>query len=93
MVQKKLTYVPGLYKIFDEIVVNAADNKQRDDSMTELKIDIDRATNRVSVYNNGRGIPVAIHKEHGIYVPELIFGTRAPRPAPRCRPDRGTTAA
>ena len=74
MVQRKVTYVPGMYKIFDEILVNAADNKQRDDSMTELKIDIDRATNRVSVYNNGRGIPVAIHKEHNIYVPELIFG-------------------
>jgi DNA topoisomerase-2 len=26
--------VPGLYKIFDEILVNAADNKQRDNNMT-----------------------------------------------------------
>ena len=24
--------------------------------------------------NNGKGIPVVIHKEHKIYVPELIFG-------------------
>jgi DNA topoisomerase-2 len=24
--------------------------------------------------NNGQGIPVVIHKEHGIYVPHLIFG-------------------
>ena len=47
-------YVPGLYKIFDEIVVNAADNKQRDASMTEIKIDIDREKNKLSVYNNGR---------------------------------------
>ena len=30
MVEKPLDYVPGLYKIFDEILVNAADNKQRD---------------------------------------------------------------
>ena len=29
IVQKEISYVPGLYKIFDEIVVNAADNKQR----------------------------------------------------------------
>jgi len=74
MVHKKISYVPGLYKIFDEIVVNAADNKQRDKDMTELRIDIDREANRVSVYNNGKGIPISIHKEHNIYVPELIFG-------------------
>src|SRR5690606_17654533 len=29
---RKVQYVPGLYKIFDEILVNAADNKQRDSS-------------------------------------------------------------
>lgn len=27
MVQKQISYVPGLFKIFDEILVNAADNK------------------------------------------------------------------
>jgi DNA topoisomerase-2 len=26
------------------------------------------------VYNNGLGIPVEVHKEEGVYVPELIFG-------------------
>jgi DNA topoisomerase-2 len=26
MVQKNITYVPDLFKIFDEIIVNAADN-------------------------------------------------------------------
>lgn len=41
MVQKDITYVPGLYKIFDEILVNAADNKQRDAKMDCIKIDID----------------------------------------------------
>lgn len=41
MVQKEITYVPGLYKIFDEILVNAADNKQRDKKMDCVKIDID----------------------------------------------------
>ncbi|KAM0910667.1 hypothetical protein ACQ4PT_013993 [Festuca glaucescens] len=28
----------------------------------------------VSVYNNGDGVPIEIHQEEGIYVPELIFG-------------------
>lgn len=41
MVQKEIKYVPGLYKIFDEILVNAADNKQRDAKMDTIKIDID----------------------------------------------------
>lgn len=41
MLQKEIKYVPGLYKIFDEILVNAADNKQRDPKMDTIKIDID----------------------------------------------------
>ena len=41
MVNREVTFVPGLYKIFDEILVNAADNKQRDISMDLIKIDID----------------------------------------------------
>jgi len=74
MVHRPVTFVPGLYKIFDEILVNAADNKVRDPSMGTLKVVIDRANNLISVYNDGRGIPIEIHKEEGVYVPELIFG-------------------
>jgi len=37
-----IDYVPGLYKIFDEILVNAADNKVRDPKMDMLKVDIDK---------------------------------------------------
>lgn len=40
MVVRDITYVPGLYKIFDEILVNAADNKQRDAKMDCIKITI-----------------------------------------------------
>ena len=29
IVRREITYVPGLYKIFDEILVNAVDNKVR----------------------------------------------------------------
>ncbi|KAK1039843.1 DNA topoisomerase 2, partial [Friedmanniomyces endolithicus] len=42
MENRKVSYVPGLYKIFDEILVNAADNKQRDKNMTELRVWVDR---------------------------------------------------
>lgn len=41
MVQRNTNYAPGLYKIFDEILVNAADNKVRDPNMDTLRVDID----------------------------------------------------
>ncbi|KAH8357885.1 hypothetical protein KR200_002780 [Drosophila serrata] len=74
MVQREISFVPGLYKIFDEILVNAADNKQRDKSMNTIKIDIDPERNVVSIWNNGQGIPVTMHKEQKMYVPTMIFG-------------------
>ncbi|WOH04380.1 hypothetical protein DCAR_0623789 [Daucus carota subsp. sativus] len=74
MVSRSVSYVPGLYKIFDEILVNAADNKQRDPKMDTVKVVIDVDNTLISVYNNGDGVPVEIHKEEGVYVPELIFG-------------------
>ncbi|XP_077974403.1 DNA topoisomerase 2-alpha-like isoform X4 [Styela clava] len=74
MVNREITFVPGLYKIFDEILVNAADNKQRDPKMSSIKIDIDPEENRISVWNDGKGIPVVEHKTEKLFVPELIFG-------------------
>ncbi|XP_053674889.1 DNA topoisomerase 2 [Anopheles nili] len=74
MVQKEISYVPGLYKIFDEILVNAADNKQRDAKMSMIKIEINQETNTISVWNNGQGIPVVMHKEEKMFVPTMIFG-------------------
>ncbi|XP_075677432.1 DNA topoisomerase 2-alpha-like isoform X3 [Dermatophagoides pteronyssinus] len=74
MVLRDVCYVPGLYKIFDEILVNAADNKIRDPKMSCIRIDINSEDNEISVYNNGRGIPVVIHKDEKLYVPSLIFG-------------------
>uniref|UniRef100_A0A1I8EJA9 DNA topoisomerase 2 n=1 Tax=Wuchereria bancrofti TaxID=6293 RepID=A0A1I8EJA9_WUCBA len=75
IVQREISYVPGLYKIFDEILVNAADNKQRDPKMNLIKVNINKEKNEISIYNNGRGIPVVLHKIEKLYVPELIFGT------------------
>lgn len=71
---RDITFVPGLYKIFDEILVNAADNKQRDSTMSCIKINIDVENNTISVWNNGKGIPVVEHKVEKVYVPALIFG-------------------
>ena len=41
IVSRTASFVPGLYKIFDEILVNAADNKQRDAGMALLRVEID----------------------------------------------------
>lgn len=74
IVLKSISYVPGLYKIFDEILVNAADNKMRDRHMNTLRVCISKELNEISIFNNGKGIPVKIHAEEKVYVPELIFG-------------------
>lgn len=74
MESREVSFVPGLYKIFDEILVNAADNKQRDKNMDTIKVTIDREKGEISVYNNGRGIPIEIHDKEKVYIPEMIFG-------------------
>ncbi|KAI0077419.1 type II DNA topoisomerase, partial [Panus rudis PR-1116 ss-1] len=74
MAFREINYVPGFLKIFDEIIVNAADNKINDPTMDTIKVTIDAEKNVISVYNNGRGIPIEIHQKEKIYVPELIFG-------------------
>ncbi|XP_047614171.1 DNA topoisomerase 2-alpha [Phacochoerus africanus] len=71
---REVTFVPGLYKIFDEILVNAADNKQRDTKMSCIRVTIDPENNLISIWNNGKGIPVVEHKVEKMYVPALIFG-------------------
>eukprot|EP01138_Halocafeteria_seosinensis_P002232 gb/GECG01002284.1/.p1 GENE.gb/GECG01002284.1/~~gb/GECG01002284.1/.p1 ORF type:complete len:1313 (+),score=209.12 gb/GECG01002284.1/:1-3939(+) len=72
-------YVPGIVKLFDEILVNALDNKERDKSMNLIKVDIHDPYDSkkgpvISVWNNGRGIPVKKHRKENVYVPELVLG-------------------
>lgn len=74
MENREVSYVPGLYKIFDEILVNAADNKQRDKNMNEIRVWVDREKGEIAVRNNGRGIPIEMHEKEKIYIPEMIFG-------------------
>ena len=74
LVQRDTTYVPGFYKIFDEIMVNAADSKQSNPKMDTIKIDINQEEGCISIINNGKGISIVMHKEHNLYVPTMIFG-------------------
>lgn len=72
IVQKTIEWVPGMYKCIDEIIVNAMDQAVVDPTLDTIKIDV--TPTEVCVYNNGRGMPVKVHEEHGVYVPELVFG-------------------
>lgn len=82
MVWRKLNFNPGLYKIFDEILVNARDEYVRSIStadMTHIKhIDINVISKdgdtTISVENDGDGITIAEDPETKIMIPELIFG-------------------
>ena len=42
--------------------------------MDELRVDVDPTAGTVSVWNNGAGVPVVVHADEKVYVPELIFG-------------------
>jgi len=74
IIKKDITFVPGLYKIYDEILVNARDHSIRDKTCKTIKVNIDKENGNISVYNDGHGIPVELHKELQIYIPEMIFG-------------------
>lgn len=79
--QKNVQWVPGLYKIFDEIVVNALDQIKRlkhSDTTTkqvkEIRVTIDEENGEISVYNDGDGIETNYNDKHEMYDVELIFG-------------------
>lgn len=82
MEKKQIKYIPGLYKIFDEILVNAIDHVARLKSKKEEEVGSYVKNIKVAfleddvieVWNDGDGIEVCEHPEHKVYIPELIFG-------------------
>ena len=89
IVEKEIEYIPALFNIYNEILVNAKDQVTRlnglyskDKSVnivTEIKVSFSQETGEISIMNNGDGIDVAEHpkeKKNGkpIYIPQLIFG-------------------
>jgi len=78
---KTIEYIPGLYKLFDEGIVNCRDHVIRmiQSSMIEKKfvthIDIDiNEDGTIVLTNDGNGIDVAKHPEYDVWIPEMIFG-------------------
>jgi DNA topoisomerase-2 len=85
MMKKTLTYVPGLFKIYDEIVVNALDHAMRlkDEvkkgkkdvkAVKQIHISIDRESGYIEIMNDGDGIDIEKHSSYDMYIPQLIFG-------------------
>jgi len=77
MEERVVNISPGLYKIFDEILVNAIDHYVRNNKsngVSQIRIDIDKETGIISIYNNGAGFPIHVHKEHDMYIPEMVLG-------------------
>ena len=82
---KSYDWVPGLYKIFDEGIVNCRDHVIRLDqwkkekkkniiNVSRIDITVDKNTGFISMSNDGNGIDVEKHPEHNIWIPQMIFG-------------------
>ena len=79
-----IEYNPGLYKLFDEGIVNCRDHVVRmqqlvdsgsDNSIPVTYIDIGISDDGIiTMINDGNGIDVAEHPEYKVWIPELIFG-------------------
>jgi DNA topoisomerase-2 len=80
---RNVAHCPGFLKIFDEVLVNALDHRVRQagriaagakDALPVKHIDVTLTPERITVRNDGNGIPVEKHPDTGIWAPELIFG-------------------
>ena len=78
IIEKNIMYNPGLFKLFDEGIVNCRDHyirmKQQSSGEHVTQIHINIENNKITMYNNGNGIDVEKHPTHNVWIPELIFG-------------------
>ena len=89
IIVKECKYIPAILKLFDEILVNARDQKIRLEESTnkesiinvsDIKVEYDESIGMWSIYNSGNGIDVAEHPTekddtgNPIWIPALILG-------------------
>jgi len=82
IVEKNITYIPGLFKLFDEGIVNCRDHvvrmKTKVDSNVENALPVSHIDisiepdGTITMVNDGNGIDVA--QKDGVWIPELVFG-------------------
>ena len=81
--RKNISYIAGLYKLFDECIVNCRDhavrmeqliksNPDNNNPLTYIDISIDEE-GIITFTNDGNGIDVAEHPEYKLWIPEMIF--------------------
>ena len=76
------TWIPGVYKLFDEGIVNCRDHyiRMKDKKgknnirVKNIEITVDKKTGVITLYNDGNGIDIEKHPEYNIWIPEMIFG-------------------
>lgn len=74
-VYKETEFNPAFLKIFDEIISNSIDESKRPGSrLNTIKVEVNQEEGTIMVHDNG-GIPVEMHKQTKMYVPQMIFGT------------------
>ena len=83
LVQKQYYYIPGLYKLFDEAIVNCRDHAIRmKQAMASCKsntiplslIDVSIGDDgTMSFMNDGNGIDIEKHPTYNTWIPEMIF--------------------
>ena len=78
---KNIEYIPGLYKLFDEGIVNCRDHVirmiQSSNIHKKFVSYIDTQVSEdgtITMTNDGNGIDIAKHPEYDIWIPEMIFG-------------------
>jgi DNA topoisomerase-2 len=71
--KREVEYVPGLFKIFCEILDNALDEHLRGFG-DRIEITINRDDDTYEIQDYARGIPICKHKEAGVPTPQVVFG-------------------
>ena len=76
MVNSTIDFTPGCERLYLEILTNASDNvgASRREGIDPGRIEILMDNSTISITNYGKRMPVEIHVEKGIYVPQMLFG-------------------
>ena len=85
ILRKTIQYIPGLYKLFDEGIVNCRDhvvrmiqrqatNPDGTKLVSYINVDVNPADGTIIMENDGNGIDIAKHPEYDVWIPQMIFG-------------------
>ena len=85
MKHKEYDFIGGLYKCFDEGIVNCRDHavrlmqkiinkEKRIIPVRNIDISVDKETGVITMMNDGNGVDVAKHPDNDLWIPEMIFG-------------------